>query len=288
MLTQVLVPLDGSPEAESALAVSTSIAKRTSALVTLVRVLETQVVDASGQSPLVYERAAREYLSEIIGWLSDRGIRAGQLIRDAAPSVAATIAAVGTEVAADLLAFASRGHGRAQGAELGSIARELLVSGSVPFLLVRPFREHRYHQFACERLLLPLDGSERSLAALPAAHMLAEAFGGEILLMWVLPLAVPGGGASGIGGPADEETFAEQYLDATAQGLRWGGVTVDVQVARGEPVRVLLETAERRNADLIVLASHGRSSNPRVWAGSVTSRLVEQTQRRVMLVRSPR
>lgn len=296
MLNHLLVPLDGSRDAESSLAVSAPIARRTGASVTLLHVLDPQAA-VPGQSALVHEHEVQEYLSHMVRWLDGRGVRASRLVRDAAPSTAATVAAVASETGADLILLCSRGRGTAQGMELGRLAREVLVSGTIPFLLVRPFVEGLHHQFVCRRLLIPLDGSERAEAALPAAHMLAEAFGGEMLLVWVLPAIVPdplGVGFAERSGPpvterpGEDERFAQRYLDATTAGLHWGGVTVATRVTRGEPVQAILETAPMYSVDLIVLATHGRTGNPAVWAGSVASRLVERSEHPVLIVRSPR
>ncbi len=196
-----------------------------------------------------------------------------------------------------MIVLSSRGAGLAHGTELGRIAREVLVSGTIPFLLVRPFALGREHQFVCRRLLIPLDGSERAEAALPAAHMLAEAFGGEMLLTWVLPalalepLRAGSAERSSVTfaeRSGDDERFARRYLDTIMAGLQWGGITVDTLVARGEPAKTLLETARTQSVDMLVLATHGRTGNPAVWAGSVASRLVDRSECPVLIVRSPR
>jgi nucleotide-binding universal stress UspA family protein len=56
-------------------------------------------------------------------------------------------------------------------------------------------------------------------------------------------------------------------------------------VERGEPVRTLLSVAASREADLIVIATHGRSGVGAVWAGSVAQRIIAQSPRPVLLVR---
>lgn len=289
MLRHLLVPLDGSNEAESALAVAAPVARRTGAFVTLLHVLEPE----AARSTLIRERDVQAYLAQVVRWLEAAGVSAARLIRDASPSVAATIALVAAEMGVDLMVLSSRGAGKAHGMELGRLAREALVSGTVPLLLVRPFAEGREHPFTCRRLLTPLDGSERAEAALPAAHMLAEAFGAAMLLVWILPAPTAGRPQAvepRTAAPAgsDDEQFARRYLDITAAGLRWGGVAVTTLVARGEPVRAILEGAQAWQADLIVLATHGRTGDPATWAGSVASRLVDQSPRPVLLVRSPR
>ncbi len=296
MVHHLLVPLDTSWEAESSLAVAAPIARRAGAFITLLHVLEPGAA-APGRSVLVHEHEVQEYLARMVRWLKGRGVDAARLVRDALPSTSDTIAAVAAETGADLIVLSSRGAGLAHGTELGRIAREVLVSGTIPFLLVRPFALGREHQFVCRRLLIPLDGSERAEAALPAAHMLAEAFGGEMLLTWVLPalalepLRAGSAERSSVTfaeRSGDDERFARRYLDTIMAGLQWGGITVDTLVARGEPAKTLLETARTQSVDMLVLATHGRTGNPAVWAGSVASRLVDRSECPVLIVRSPR
>ncbi len=43
-------------------------------------------------------------------------------------------------------------------------------------------------------------------------------------------------------------------------------------VARGEPLRVLVGTAQRHSVDMIMIAGPGRTGDPKVWAGSGASR----------------
>jgi nucleotide-binding universal stress UspA family protein len=291
MSIQLLVPLDGSRDAESSLAVALPIARQTGAFVTVLHAVEPEVT-ASGKSALIRERDIQEYLAQVVRWLSEGGIRAARLVRDAVPSAAATISAVAAEVGADVIVLSSRGHGAAQGRELGRLAREVLVSGAIPFLLVRPFVDGRDHPFICHRLLVPLDGSGRAETALPTAHMLAEALGAELLLVWVLP-PLPSAREQSSERPGlppadrpDDERFAQRYLDTTASGLGWGGITITTMIARGEPVRTILGAAG--TGDMLVLATHGHTGNPAVWAGSVASRLVERSEHPVLVVRSSR
>jgi nucleotide-binding universal stress UspA family protein len=50
---------------------------------------------------------------------------------------------------------------------------------------------------------------------------------------------------------------------------------------------MLLDAATARGADLIVVATHGRSGVGAVWAGSVAQRIIVQSTRPVLLVRIP-
>jgi len=77
------------------------------------------------------------------------------------------------------------------------------------------------------------------------------------------------------------------YLQSVAARTPEAGRPV-VTVERGEAVRTLLDVAARREVDVIVMATHGRSGVGAVWAGSVAARVIARSTRPVLLVRIPR
>ncbi len=60
----------------------------------------------------------------------------------------------------------------------------------------------------------------------------------------------------------------------------------ELLVQEGAPVRTILDTAEQRGVDLIVMATHGRSGVRRLLLGSVTEAVLRSTSRPVLAVRS--
>ena len=54
----------------------------------------------------------------------------------------------------------------------------------------------------------------------------------------------------------------------------------------GIPVTTILEMAEQENADLIAMASHGRTGLARVFYGSVTAGIMQQVDRPLLLIRA--
>jgi nucleotide-binding universal stress UspA family protein len=61
------------------------------------------------------------------------------------------------------------------------------------------------------------------------------------------------------------------------------GVTVETSVVEGEPAAELLELATRKNADLIVLGSHGYGLWKRLTIGSVASKIIRLTSNAVLV-----
>lgn len=118
-------------------------------------------------------------------------------------------------------------------------------------------------------LLVPLDGSPLAEAALPYAEALARRGDGRLALV----RAVDG-----------DEAEAEDYLRAVAARLEAGGLTVNAATVPGDAAEVIAADADARNADLIVLASHGRDGLARLFVGSVAEEVVQRTARPVMVV----
>jgi nucleotide-binding universal stress UspA family protein len=143
-------------------------------------------------------------------------------------------------------------------------------------------------------IFVALDGSEFSEKALPAAIDIAKSFGGGlVLLRSVGQLEV---------WPADIYTFdvsaydrvqeldrlnVLKYLDNKVAELKAQGLT---NVSSLEPIPTrnpadwICEEAERANADMIVMSTHGRSGMGRVIHGSVAERVSRHAPCPVLLV----
>src|SRR5437867_10606100 len=100
---------------------------------------------------------------------------------------AATSARSAGAVAADLIVRTAHRRSGVRGLLFVRVAQQVLQRGAIPVLLSQPSASGRDAAFACRRLLVPLDGSDTSERALPAAAELAAACGAELVLMRVVP-----------------------------------------------------------------------------------------------------
>jgi nucleotide-binding universal stress UspA family protein len=83
------------------------------------------------------------------------------------------------------------------------------------------------------------------------------------------------------------EARAREYLQNVAERLRTQGVEVDIAVAKGEAVERIGARASETGADLIALATHGRTGLSRLVLGSVADKIVRGSKLPVLLVRPP-
>ena len=131
-------------------------------------------------------------------------------------------------------------------------------------------------------ILVPLDGSPLAELALPYATELARTGGAHLTLVRTARAhhrlhLIP---------HHDQPEEAEAYLHAQAEHLKSSGLTVDIAVPLGEPPDALLAEIERRQPDLIVMGTHGRSGLGRWVYGSITEAVIAGAGRPLMLVRS--
>jgi nucleotide-binding universal stress UspA family protein len=296
VFAHLLIPLDGSGFAESVLPVAQVLARRFHSTVTLLHVIERRPpAEVHGERHLASVPEAEAYLQAIAA-KSFPDLRINFHVHGPdAGDVASIITRHAEEFGIDLIALCTHGRGGARELLYGSVAQQVLGGGEVPVLLIRP--EGIGQAFTCARLLVPLDGSPASEAALPEAETLASAFGGQLHLLTVVPtlatvptdrapaaLLLPGATAASL---EIEEQATRTYLEGLIQRLGAAGAAAELEVCRGDPAFVVIEAADRIGADLIVMATHGRSGMGAVWAGSVATRIVARGRRPMLLVRSP-
>ena len=140
-------------------------------------------------------------------------------------------------------------------------------------------------------ILVPLDGSKRAEAILCHAEDLARHYDAKVILLQVVepvPLGVGLEGAYTVL-PEDFERWtkqAESYLAALQGEFREKGIEARTCVASGPVVDVIIRAAEREGADLIAMASHGRTGLSQVFYGSVAAGVLHRVDRPLLLIRS--
>jgi nucleotide-binding universal stress UspA family protein len=120
-----------------------------------------------------------------------------------------------------------------------------------------------------KRILVALDGTPVSESVLAPAAILAKRCGAEIALVRAAMKAAPSEMARRALPPAALLDI-QAYLDTLASCLRGEGLSIQVSVPLRPPAEGLLEQAETLHADLIVMATHGRSGLQALVHPSIT------------------
>jgi nucleotide-binding universal stress UspA family protein len=130
---------------------------------------------------------------------------------------------------------------------------------------------------ALQRILCPIDFDEHSGRAVARARGLAARHHAELLLLHVLPLRSESILMPRPDVAAQVDRAASAHLGELAGMIREDGVRCAVATVHGDPAFQILQAARDGDADLIVMATHGRKGVPRVVLGSVTEAVLHAT-----------
>lgn len=141
-----------------------------------------------------------------------------------------------------------------------------------------------------KRILVPLDGSPRAERILPHIEELALKFESKVIFLRVLEpgsiIQRPQGNEFEAKVIKEEEDEAHTYVSAWAGEFREKGLRSKGVVEQGAVVQSIISAAEREDADIIAMASHGRSGLPQVFYGSVAAGILHRIDRPLLLIRS--
>ena len=267
-IEDVLVPLDGSPRAESALALADILCRSFAAHLTLVSVDSAKPTSDIGNNA----GPGHAYLKQIAWQLQESGLKVDFAVQQGQPD--RIITTMAHDVGADLIVMTTHGRSTFEQFFVSDVAERVIRKARAPVLLIRPTEEWHSRRTRFRRLLVALDGSQCAESALPYAQTFAEVFESEIVL-----LGIP---------EADfEEQELRKYLETVAGALQVRNLKATAMVTGSGPARTIVATSESEDADLVIIAKSGRgSSRRRVELGSVANRVIQTTQRPVLLVRA--
>lgn len=293
MFKSILVSLDGSETAEQALRPAASIARRSGATLHVARV---PVASIGGSIDVEYGKVGSRYMSGVSERLHVAGVPSVQVAVLDVGDVATQLEKYRAEVGADLTVMCSHGRGPVERAWLGSVSDRFVRSTEAPVLVVRATPGASTDDLATNvnfaRVLVPLDGSSLSESVLGPATELGGKGGSYVLVRVVeAPYAlgagvhpsVPFDPGKAVGSAMKE---AEVDIGSTAKAFGARGFSVESVTQVGQPVaRAILDAAKHHSADVIAMATHGRSGVSRAWMGSVADKVVRGTDCPVLIVR---
>lgn len=295
MLTNLLVPLDGSAISEQALAMACTIAKHTSAAIHLVHVHTLNdsvyvdglaVVDEHLHS--LARSHEREYLRRMKTRLTDEGYTVHTSNPDVHQSVAQTLAAYARQTGCNLVVMTTHGRGGVERMWLGSVADALIRVAHLPILLLPG---ENTGTLSIKHVVMPLDGSPLAETAITPAQELGRLFGADFCLIQVVePLVVPWQGPYVAAVDLDpdgtlvHQQEAQAYLHRVAERFEHQGYHATVECIQATTVADAI--AQRGNAPdtLIALATHGRHGWQRMILGSIADKIVRSASGPVLLV----
>ncbi len=296
MFKNILVPLDGSKLAETALPYAISFGRHFNAPVTLLHVIEKDAPqEVHKDHHLTRPDEAEQYLTSLAqkGFPEDVEVEAHVHSAEVKDVAASIIQIANEEFKPDLIVLCAHGQSGFRDLIFGSIAQKVLAGGQIPILLVQS-RTAESRPFTLRRIFVPLDSDSVHDDSLPFAEQLATAYDAEIYLLTVIPTYSTLSGEKAAASsmlPAtttalldiQEETLKE-HLQTHLDDLLKRGFKASAEVARGDPATLIAETAARVGADLILLSTHRRAGMGAFWARSVAPNVVRKTRIPVFLI----
>lgn len=135
------------------------------------------------------------------------------------------------------------------------------------------------------RILVPIDFSDRSTAAAEHAVLIANHFHSELIFVHVIPLspyhyaAFESGYYTGAAWPseAEMETTLRRQLSELVENVS-SERPVEEVVVKGDPAKKIEELARLKEADLVMLPTHGYGPFRRFVLGSVTTKVLHDVK----------
>lgn len=295
----VMVPLDGSPTAEAALAAGAAVARAAGATLHLATVMPPVSTVAGPPGGFTDGAAAMRALRRgLQAYLAERAGMAGagtQPIATASAvlegSAAQALASYAAAHDVDLVVMTTHGWAGVKRLWLGSVADELMRLATCPVLLLRPSEGQPGIGF--HRVLVALDGTADSETVLESALDVAGLFPGarytlaqviepphEVVLRML-------GNAARLRRAWVESHHAAvlSRLEHLGRGLRRRGFVVEVRALVGQGTgEQILELAHSDGSDLIVIGTRAPSVVDRLAFGSVADKIVRGAIQPVLAV----
>jgi nucleotide-binding universal stress UspA family protein len=275
-LTTILVPLDSSPLAERALPYAVELARASKGWLLLVR-----VTAPTGLLVPETERDVEVELGSVAAELRDSRIAVDTAICHAYDlETGRAIADIARRRRADLIVMSTHGRGGLRRSLFGSVADQVVRAAEVPLMLIPAASERRWPSDRGLRILVPLDGSALAEAALGPATELVTTLRAKLILLRVVEPPT-----SGRFSPEPALAEAREGLEKIVRRLRAAECSVSIHAVGGFAVPTIATFARSERADLIVMATHGRSGLARLALGSVASGTLQRATVPLMLMR---
>jgi len=291
MFDTILVPLDGSQLADCVLPHVLAIARPFDAEITLLRMLEKNQAGTSAQlfdlvNWQINKTRADLYLEKTKAWFRDSKVRVRTKLMEGL--VADGITEYAQNQGMKLIVLSSHGRNGLTQWGISSITQKIILSIQTSLLIVRA---HQYGVHSGElseasvyqRILVPLDGSQRAENVLPIIIQLAQFHKSQIHLVQVVQTPEMARQMPSAREDIDlsnriverncEE--AERYLEQLKSSSYLEGVAVQTHLITGDNAVVELhQVVEQEHIDMVALSAHGYSGNHQWPYGSVVQNFI--------------
>lgn len=306
MFRRILVPLDGSPDAEQALPVAARLARASAGTVVLLRIVnplselapyypsDSEIVRGMVEAE---EAATRNYLGGVTYGAQLNGVQTETTVLFGQPATM-----ILSEVQArhiDLVVMRSHGYTGMKRWMLGSVAEKIARHAPVPLLILREERSFalapgtQADRTICA--LVPLESSVSAKSALaPAARLVAALAAPARGALHLVQVVVP---PSGLESSQSECNAlmrkAQRFLESIVEDLHHGLITPQVaefhlslscSVTLDDDIAAGIARLAEEGADVIVMAPHEFYGMPQWAVSSITERVLHTSRLPLFIV----
>jgi len=301
MFDLILVPLDGSQLAECVLPHTLAVAHAFDAETTLLRILEKNQAGVSAQffdllNWQINKTKALLYLETIQAQFQASGLQAETMVLEGL--VAEGITEYAQNQGMKLIILSSHGrHGLTQWG-ISSITQKIILSAQTSLLIIRA--DQRYTQAGessensiYQRILVPLDGSQRAENVLPIITQLSHFHKSQIHLVQVVQTPEMARQLPPAREDIDLSTQvvarnreeAGHYLEQLKSRSYPEGITVQTHLITSDNAAVALhQLEEQEHIDMVTLSAHGYSGNHQWPYGSMVNNFIMYGKAHLLIV----
>lgn len=268
-IATIVVPLDGSNLAELALPIATAIAGPSGARISLTTVALSYQVPVDSQVDVLTRGRLNIAHTELQARFSNvtKTVLAGDPVQEISNHASA--------IGADLIVMATHGRSGIRKLLLGSVTNSLLSMSRVPTVVVRGAETDQVESIAdpatINRIVLPLDGSETGLIAVPYALELARLLEAETVIVHV-----------------DEGVNSgrvRDQIEVVKHRFESAGLASRPLLATGNPGQAIAETAAENPFSMVVMSSLSATGIAKgTHRGSVADYVIKHSTAPVLIV----
>lgn len=135
-----------------------------------------------------------------------------------------------------------------------------------------------------QKILIAIDGSKYSESAMERAIDFAVSYGGELIILSVVDVPAEFYGES----PEAWDNLvvkAQTFVEKAKQRAEAAKIKVQAFVREAETWQAIMDMADEKKADTIIMGSHGRTGLKRLLMGSVTEKVIGHSPCPVLIVK---
>lgn len=272
----IIVPIDFSEYSEYALNAAAILAKKNNAEILVLHMLELSTVHAYGeetqqdhiQKGIYYLKLAEKKLDGFLKMDYLEGISITPIIRHF--KVFSELGEVAKENNADLIVMGSKGSSGLSEFFIGSNTEKVVRYSEIPVLVIK----NKPVNWDVKKVVFATDFSDEATPAFLTATKLLDSLRAEVQLLYV---NVPGDGFRS----TDEMEWAVDNFLQQAEGnldrLKDVHYIADKSAEKG-----ILKYANKVNADMVAITTHGRTGLARFFEGSISEDLANRADFPIM------